>query len=74
MLLRQVPYSPDSNLCDSYVFPRLESIRDDFESRDDLEQFLTREMPNFTADRMTKALEELVQIMKKLVKIRGNYL
>ena len=27
-LLRQPPYSPDCNICDRYIFPRLESKRD----------------------------------------------
>ena len=52
-LLRQPPYSPALNLCDSYIFKRLESIRHDFESGDDLRQFLTNELPNFTAYRMS---------------------
>ena len=58
-LLRQPPYSPDLNMCDSYIFPRLESIRDDFESGDDLKQFFTNELPNFTAYRINRALDEL---------------
>lgn len=73
-LLRLPPYSPDLNLCDTYIFPRLESIRDDFESGEDLRLFLSHEMPNFTADRMSKALNELVQNMKKVVDMEGNYL
>ena len=36
----------------------LESVHDDFVSRDDLYQFLSQEMPRFTAERMAKALNE----------------
>ena len=72
-LLRQPPYSPDANLCDTYIFPRLESVRDDFVSRDDIYQFLTQEMPRFTAQRMSTALTELIQKMQKIINRGGNY-
>ena len=56
-LLRQPPYSPDLNLCDRYVFPRLESLTPDFRSMDDVSRFLTEQLPQFTANRMNKAVD-----------------
>ena len=51
-LIRQPPYSPDHNLCDRYIFPRLESLRDRFDSPDDISAFLDEHLPHFTRNRM----------------------
>ena len=54
-LLKQPPYSPDCNLCDSYVFPRLEAIRKgNFQSRDEINLFLQNELPQFSQHRMER--------------------
>ena len=55
-LIRQPPYSPDINLCDRYLFPRLEALTTTFASRPELESLLSRELPKFTAARMKHAL------------------
>lgn len=74
-LLRQPPYSPDCNLCDRYIFPRLESVRvGDFESRNELEQFLTVELDRFTQQRMQKALGDLLEDLQKIIDVNGVYL
>ena len=44
-LLRQPLYSPDVNLCDAYVFPRLEALTIEFHDKSDLENFLNNELP-----------------------------
>ena len=72
-LLWQPPYSPDLNMCDSYIFPRLESIHDDFESGDDLRQFFTNKLPKFTAYRINKTLDELILTMEILIEVSGSY-
>ena len=54
-LLPQPPYSPEVNLCDAYLFPRLEALRNDFQTRDEIKQFLDQNLPNFTATRMEKS-------------------
>ena len=74
-LLRQPPYSPDVNLCDSYIFPRLESLRrGDFESSEELRQFLITELPNFTPHRMTNALNNSMDTMRRIIAAGGSYL
>lgn len=74
-LLKQPPYSPDTNLCDRYIFPRLEAIRSvDLNSIDELDHFLSEELPKFTANRMAKALDSMVDDMTKIVENNGLYL
>ena len=72
-LLRQPPYSPDINLCDNYIFPRLEVKSQNFNSADDLRQFLREQLPLFTGERMTKALQKSVETMRKIVDVNGAY-
>ena len=52
-ILRQPPYC--------YIFPRLECQRDHFESKEDMENFLSESMPFFTGERMKKSLLELIR-------------
>lgn len=72
-LVRQPPYSPDLNLCDRYIFPRLESARSDFQSMENLRDFLRDQLPTFTRPRMAKALEELCTHAEKVIENNGNY-
>lgn len=72
-LLKQPPYSPDTNLCDNYIFGRLEAKRKDFESAADVRQFLHEELPHFTAARMAKALENSIKTMTKIIESGGIY-
>jgi len=75
-LLLQPPYSPDCNLCDRYIFPRLEAIRgrDNFETRQELEQFLGQQLPLFSNQRMAKALSKMVQDFDQIINNGGEYL
>lgn len=73
-LLRQPPYSPDLNLCDRYIFPRLEALRSNFNSAEDIREFLTRELPMFTVERMSRALTTLMEHMRKVIENGGNYI
>lgn len=76
-LLRQPPYSPDCNLCDCYLFKRLESRRDsqnlNFNSREDLENFLNAELSLFTSNRMEAALDKMMDVMRTIIQNDGNY-
>ena len=73
--IKQPPYSPDCNLNDRYIFPRLEAVRKgNFEDRDQVIQFLSDELPKFSAERMKKALENMTEDLKKIVQLNGEYL
>lgn len=75
-LLKQPAYSPDCNLCDRYVFPRLEAIRgrDDFNTKDELTEFLDNQLPLFTQQRMSKALATMTEDFRKIIENDGHYL
>jgi len=73
-LIRQPPYSPDVNLCDRYIFPRLEALTKPFQSSQEISNFLGAELPKFTAQRMYKALEDAIDHMKKIIEMNGNYI
>ena len=73
-LLRQPPYSPDLNLCDRYIFPRLEALRSNFNSAEDIREFLTRELPMFTVERMSQALKAATEHMQKVIENGGKYI
>ena len=75
-LLKQPAYSPDCNLCDRYVFPRLEAIRGrgDFNTEDELTQYLGEQLPLLTQQRMAKALAKMAEDFRKIIKNKGHYL
>ena len=60
-MIKHSPYSPDPNLCNRFVFPRLESIRNrlDFVNTEDLQQFLNDQLPTFTRP-MKKDLQAII--------------
>lgn len=72
--LRQPPYSPDVNLCDRFIFPRLEALTKDFQTIEDINQFLSQELPKFTSLRMEKALESMITDMQAIINNGGAYL
>jgi hypothetical protein len=74
-LLKQPPYSPDCNLCDRYIFGRLESKRkNNFENKEAIMSFLDDQMPLFTSQRMAKALDQMMADMHKIIDIGGDYI
>ena len=74
-LLKQPPYSPDCNICDRYIFQRLEAIRKtDLNTVGELENFLSEEMPKFTLNRMRATLESMVEDLQKIIDSDGYYL
>ena len=75
-LLPQPPYSPDCNLSDRYIFPRLEAIRgnNNFNTKGELKQFLSEQLPLFTILRMGKALNNMVEDFRKIIQNGGKYL
>ena len=74
-LLKQPPYSPDCNLCDQYIFPRLESLRKDaYETKEELEYFLRAQLPLFHGERMKVAFEKMCADMERILEKGGDYL
>lgn len=75
-LIKQPPYSPDCNLCDRFVFPRLESLRKrgDFTGKEDLETFLAQAMPSFTQQKMEKAFNKMVSDFELIIQCHGIYI
>ena len=57
----------------TYIFPRLEAIRDDFESPNDIAAFLNEHLPHFTKNRMDRALNEMIEHMTKIIENGGCY-
>ena len=72
--LRQPPYSPDVNLCDRYIFPRLEALTTEFQTMDDVTQFLNEQLPKFTSNRMAKALDNMISDMQIIIDNGGSYI
>ena len=66
----------DCNLCDWYVFPRLEAIRGrgDFNTKDELTQYLGEQSPLLTQQRMAKALAKMAEDFRKIIENQGHYL
>lgn len=76
-LLKQPPYSPDTNMCDRFIFPCLEALRankQNFDGREDLSNFLSNELPNFTANKMRKAFDKMKEDFQKIIDNDGHYL
>jgi hypothetical protein len=74
-LLKQPPYSPDCNLCDRYIFARLESLRNDvYDTKEDLEDFLRVQLPTFHGERMKTALQNMRADFQSIVDKGGEYL
>ena len=72
--LRQPPYSPDVNLCDRYIFPRLEALTTEFQTMDEVTQFLNEQLPKFTSNRMAKALDNMISDMQIIIDNGGSYI
>lgn len=74
-LLHQAPYSPDLNVLDRMVFPKLEMKRCkiSFQSQEDLQLFLDEELRTLTPDVMKNALEMLIVHCKSVIEYEGSY-
>ena len=75
-MIKQPPYSPDTNLCDRFMFPRVESIRNrlDFVNTEDLQQFQNNQLPTFTRPMMLKELQKLKNDLQVINDDEGCYL
>lgn len=75
-LLKQPPYSPDINICDRMVFPKLEMERRHitFNSADEVQEFLTDHLRNNNADIMSRQLIALGTHCQKVIDKNGDYI
>jgi len=75
-LLRQPPYSPNFNLCDRFVFWKLESgrPRDNFESQEDLQQYLQSRLRSMTSVKLQYQFQYLKNDLVKIIECHGDYL
>ena len=74
--LKQPPYSPDFNLCDRWLFSKLELLRarKNFTSREELVQFLHEEMGDLERDAVQNQLTYLKMDLVKIIAAGGDYL
>ena len=74
--LKQPPYSPDCNLCDRYLFPRLEALRckKNFEKREEIQQFLDQHMSDFSVQRIAKAIGDMMRHFENIILNNGSYI
>ena len=74
-MLKQPPYFPGCNMCDRYIFPRLEALRkESYSKKEELEIFLQDTLPQFHGPRMNGALEKMKEDLVKIIQSEGNYL
>ena len=74
--LKHPPYSPDCNLCDRYLFPRLEALRckKKFERREEIQQFLDQHMSDFSVQRIAKAISDMMRHFANIILNNGSYI
>ena len=75
-LLPQAPYSPDTNLLDRFLFPKLEMERCElqFENREDLRNFLTNAIRRLTTEMMNKQWDKLLSHAQAIITQGGDYI
>lgn len=74
-MLKQAPYSPDVNLLDRFLFPKLEMERSkiNFQDRDALRAFLDERLQNLNERMMKKQFEELKTHCQRIIEKNGDY-
>lgn len=74
--LPQPPYSPDTNILDRFVFPKLEMERSkiSFNTYDDLRQYLEEGLQKNTEAIMTRQFEKMKVHCQKIIDQEGNYI
>lgn len=74
-LLKQPPYSPDTNILDRFVFPKLEMERSsmEFETSDDVRNYLQQHLQIITPEMMSNQLRKLTQHCQDIIDNNGDY-
>lgn len=75
-MLPQAPYSPDTNLCDRFVFPTFESSRCkvEFHSADEILQFTQGHIASITQQAWQNEFEKLKDAANSIIMKAGDYL
>ena len=74
-LLKQPVYSPDVNICDRMLFPKLEMKRSKlhFYTSEDLRQFLDQELATLNPELMSHEFDMLQIHLKNIIDHNGNF-
>ena len=74
--LKQPAYSPDFNLCDRWVFGRLELNRKhiSFQSAEEIKEYVTEELKKVSKEELTAELERFKIDLKDVIDRDGAYL
>lgn len=74
--LRQPPYSPDTNILDRFVFPKLEMERSSiqFDTTEQLRQFLREGLQRNTEQMLSRQFEKLRMHYQNVIDHDGNYI
>ena len=74
--IRQVPYSPDFNLLDRWLFSKLENMRakQSFQTPEELEEFLSTTLRTISKASFTDQSEKLKKDLTAVIEAHGCYL
>lgn len=74
-LVKQPVYSPDTNICDRMLFPKLEMKRSQitFETEEELQQYLTHQLNDLTPQIMEHEFDILQIHLRNIIDNNGNY-
>ena len=74
-MLCQPPYSPDTNILDRFVFPKMEMKRARLElnNRQEVYDFVEAELQRNTTQIMRKQFDKLKNHYQKVIDNMGNY-
>lgn len=74
-LLPQAPYSPDTNILDRFLFPKLEMERCEitFRDRGELKEFLNEALNRLTPRMMAHQFDQLKSHCQKIIDNNGSY-
>ena len=75
-ILKQPPYSPDTNLLDRYVFRNYETYRrgNDFANSNELENSVDNFLNSLTPAQMEKEFAVFKQHLQKVIDSEGDYI
>lgn len=75
-LIKQAPYSPDTNILDRFVFPMLEMSRSrlSLNTPDNVEQYINHKLSSISQRSWTKQFNKLIEVCEDIIEHHGSYL